>query len=108
MICDCEDDANVDIGERGNYRGIKVVIMPMRRISINMMIFLTVAMVTMSNDDIVDSDFFLVEASFQFLMFLELGRYFSSAEIMIVIIAFVLIIINTTAIIIMIKMIIVR
>ena len=83
--------------------------MPMRRISIN--IFLTVAMVTMSNDDIVDSDFFLVEASFQFLMFLELGRYFSSAEIMIiiiVIIAFVLIIVNTTAIIIMIKMIIVR
>ena len=80
--------------------------MPMSRISINMMIFLT--MVTMSNDDIVDSDFFLVEASFQFLMFLELGRYFSSAEIMIVIIAFVLIIINTTAIITMIKMIIVR
>ena len=67
-------------------------------------------MVTMSNDDIVDSDFFLVEASFQFLMFLELGRYFSSAEtmiIIIVIIAFVLII-NTTAIITMIKMIIVR
>ena len=63
-------------------------------------------MVTMSNDDIVDSDFFLVEASFQFLMFLELGRYLSSAEIMII--AFVLIIVNTTAIITMIKMIIVR
>ena len=55
IICDCEDDANVDDGERGNYRGIKMVIMPMRRISIN--IFLTVATVTMSNDDIVDNDF---------------------------------------------------